>query len=412
MERWSAAVQNGGVIYLDHAATTPLCPAAREAVQEVVASGLAGANPSSPHRPGRRARALLDEARDTVAGLLGVEAGELIFTSGGTEADNLALMGAARAVRRERGRRGLVVSAIEHHAVLEAARALEREGFAVEWAGCDARGRVPPEAVEEAIRRLEARGERPGVVALMLVNNEVGTLQPVAEAAEVAHRAGALLMTDAVQGAFVEALSPKQLGCDLLTLSAHKFGGPQGAGAVYVRRGIPFDPLGYGGGQERGLRPGTENVLGIVGMAAAFAWARRERAAVEGHKRRLEARLLRRLAEQGLQVAVNGAEAPRIPGLMSLYVPGVEAETLLVELDMAGVACSYGSACSSGSMRPSHVLQAMGLPPERVRGSIRVSIGATNTPEEMDEAAGRMARAVRRLTGAPRPVEAAEVAGP
>ena len=391
------------VIYLDHAATTPPCPAALHAVRALLESGHIGANPSSPHGPGRRARALLDEARDAVASRLGASPGEIVFTSGGTEADNLGLVGAARAMRREHGRRGVVVSAIEHHAVLEAAAALEREGFVVEKAPCDPKGRVDPGAVEQAIGRLAARGERPAVVALMLVNNEVGTLQPVPEVAEVAHRAGALMMSDAVQAPFVEQLEVDALGCDLLTLSGHKMGGLQGAGVLYVRRGVPFEPLWHGGGQERGLRPGTENVVGIVALAAALDWARSERAAVEAHKRRLESRLLGRLSELlGHPVELNSADAARVPGLMSLHVPGAEAEALLVELDMRGVACSYGAACSSGSMRPSHVLEAMGLEPRRIRESIRVSLGVTNTLEEMDEAAARMAAAIRRLRGTSR----------
>ena len=388
---------NRPVIYLDNAATTPLCPAARAAMVELIERGMADANPSSPHRPGRRVRARLDEARDTVAELLGASPGEIVFTSGGTESDNLGLRGAARAMLREHGRRGVVVSAIEHHAVLEAARALEREGFVVEPAPCTRQGVVTREAVEQAVGRVEARGERVAVIAVMLVNNEVGTIQPVAEVAALAHSRGALMMTDAVQAPFSEELNVEALGCDVLALSAHKFGGPQGVGVLYVRRGVPFDPILFGGGQERMLRPGTENVVGIVGLSAALAWARANRQAIEAHKRRLEERLLARLGALVPDVQVNTADAPRSPGLVSLYIPGVEAEALLVELDMAGVACSYGAACSSGSLRPSHVLQAMGLDQGRVRRSIRVSIGPFNTAQEMDEAAERMAAAIGRL---------------
>lgn len=397
------------VIYLDNAATMPMCPEARAAMAELIGQGLADANPSSPHRLGRRVRALLDEARDTMAWLLGATPGEILFTSGGTEADNLGLMGAARAMLREQGRRGVVVSAIEHHAVLEAARALEREGFAVEVAPCSRQGVVTREAVEQAVGGIEARGERVGVVAVMLVNNEVGTLQPVGEIAALARGKGALMMTDAVQAPFAEALDTGRLGCDVLSLSAHKFGGPQGVGLLYVRRGVPFDPILFGGGQERALRPGTENVAGIVGMAAAFAWARDNREAIEAHKRQLEARLLARLEELLTEVELNTGDAPRSPGLLSLHVPGVEAEALLVELDMAGVACSYGAACSSGSLRPSHVLQAMGLDEARVRCSIRVSIGPFNTLDEMDEAAERMAKAIGKLRAAGRKAAVSEV---
>lgn len=401
MLRWGGdgrAVED--VIYLDNAATMPLCPPAREAVAELVARGLTDANPSSPHRAGRRVRARLDRARDTVAELLGASPREIVFTSGGTESDNLGLRGAARAMLRQHGRRGVVVSAIEHHAVLEAARALSQEGFAVELAPCSRTGVVSSEAVAQALERLESAGHRPAVVALMLVNNEVGTVQPVAEVAELAHRHGALAMVDAVQGAFLEGLDVGRLGCDLLALSAHKFGGPQGAGALYVRRGVPFEPILFGGGQEAMLRPGTENVVGIVGMAAALAWARESRASVEAHKERLERLFLARLAERLPQVELNTGDAPRSPGLMSLHVPGVEAEALLVALDMAGVACSYGAACSSGSLRASHVLKAMGLDHDRVRCSIRVSIGPFNTPQEVEQAACRLAETAARLGAA------------
>lgn len=387
----------GEVIYLDNAASMPMCEQARSAMLEVIARGLDAANPSSPHRPGQSVRRLIDESRETAAELLGASPGEILFTSGGTESANLGLIGAARAMRREQGRHGVVVSSIEHHAVLEAAAHLEEEGFAVERAACDGRGVVTPDTVAYALDRLAARGARPAVVAVMLANNEVGTLQPVAQIAEVARRAGALMLTDAVQGPFCEDLDVRRLGCQVMALSAHKFGGPKGAGLLYVERGVPFDPILFGGGQERMLRPGTENVAGIAGMAAALSWARQSREAIEAHKRALEERLLSRLFREVAGLEVNGAGAPRVPGLVSLYVPGVEAETLLVELDMNGVACSYGAACTAGSLVPSHVLRAMGLPEGRVRSSIRVSIGPFNTPDEINEASERIAGAVRRL---------------
>ncbi|MBE3598172.1 MAG: cysteine desulfurase [Limnochordaceae bacterium] len=384
-------------IYLDNAASVPMCAAAKATMRRVLEQGLADANPSSPHAPGRRVRALLDEARATAARWLGCSPGEIVFTSGGTEADNLALIGAATASRREEGRSGVVVSAIEHHAVLDAARALEARGFVVELAGSDGSGVVRPEQVRRALERVQARGARVGVIALMLVNNEVGTVQPVEDVAELAASAGARFFVDAVQAPFHAVLDPGSLGCDLLALSAHKMGGPKGAGLVYVRRGIPFDPVAYGGGQERMLRPGTENVPGILGMAAALEWARSEREAIEAHKAKLERDLLDHLRRLVPDVEINTGAARRSPGLVNLWVPGVESQVLLAALDMAGVACSYGAACTSGALQPSHVLQAMGFDEQRVASSIRVSVGPFNTEAEMAEAASRMAHVIRAL---------------
>lgn len=387
----------GRAIYLDHAASSPLRPEAVRAMQALMEPGGPFANPASVHRPGRQARRVLDEVRESVAQELGADPAEIVFTSGGTEADNLAVMGAARAALRRWGRRGIVVSAIEHHAVLEAASRLREEGFCVEYARCDRRGVVPPDAVAEAVGRLEARGETVAVVALMLVNNEVGTLQPVAEVAEVARRCGAALAVDAVQGPELDPLRVDRLGCDLLALSAHKFGGPKGSGVLYVRRDLPFEPLFYGGGQERQLRPGTPNVLGIAGLGAAFGWARSHRRELLAHKAEMERRLLEGLRAGVGDVEQNGDPAVKVPGIVNVYVPGIEAETLLVELDRAGVACSSGAACTAGSLRPSHVLLAMGLGPERAACSLRLSVGWTTTGDEVDEAAERLAGAIRRI---------------
>ena len=384
-------------IYLDYAASAPLLPEAAQAMRALLEAGAPFANPSSIHRLGRAARRVLDEAREAMARELGAQPGELLFTSGGTEADNLALFGAARGMLRQRGRRGVVVSAIEHHAVLEAASRLQQEGFAVEVAACDGQGIVSPAAVEEAIDRLRRAAEAPAVVALMAVNNEVGTLQPVREVAHLARRHGALMMVDAVQAAELDSLRVDELGCDLLALSAHKFGGPQGAGALYVRRAIPFEPLLFGGGQERQLRPGTQNVIGIAGMAAAFMWTRAHRAELLAHRQQLEQRLLEGLRRGVPGLELNAAGAPRLSGLVNVYVPGVTAEMLLVELDLAGVACSAGAACTAGSLQPSHVLTAMGLERSRVEGSVRISLGWATTAEEVDEAVRRFAEAVERL---------------
>ena len=386
-----------GSIYLDYAASAPLLPEAAEAIRSWLQPGVPTGNPSSLHRPGRRARRALDEARQLVAEGLGAEPGEIVFTSGGTEADNLGLMGAARAMARHRQRTGVVVGAIEHHAVLQAAERLRREGLAVELAPCDADAVVTPEAVEEALGRLRRAGHAPGVVALMAVNNEVGTLQPVAEVARLAHRWGASMMVDAVQAAELEELHVEGWECDLLTLSAHKFGGPQGVGALFVRRAVPFEPLLVGGSQERELRAGTPNLLGIVGMGAAFAWTRAHHRELLAHRRRLEERLWEGFRRRLPQVELNAAGAARLPGLLNLHVPGVVAETLLVELDLLGVACSAGAACSAGSLQPSHVLLAMGLARERVNSSIRLSLGWATTPDEVDRAVERLTEAVSRL---------------
>ncbi|HEY8486245.1 MAG TPA: cysteine desulfurase family protein [Limnochordales bacterium] len=387
----------GGLIYLDYAASAPLLPQAAQAMRELLCPGESPANPASVHRAGRQARRLLEAARETVAEHLGADPAEIVFTSGGTEADNLALRGAAWAMLRQQGRAGVVVSAIEHHAILEAARHLAREGFRVELACCDGCGVVTAEAVEQAIGRLAADGVRVGVVALMAVNNEVGTVQPVQAAAAVAHRHGALFLVDGVQAAEADWLAVQRVGCDLLTLSAHKFGGPQGVGALYVRRGVPFEPILFGGAQERELRPGTPNLVGVVGMAEALRWTREHRQELARRRRELDGRLVAGLQEavEGLQL--NGGGAERWPGLVNVWVPGVSAETLLVELDLEGVACSAGPACTAGSLVPSHVLQAMGLERERVEGSVRLSLGWATTADEVEEAVVRFGRAVQRL---------------
>lgn len=387
----------GRTIYLDHAASSPLRPEAIRAMQALMEPDGPFANPASVHRPGRQARRILEEVREALARELGANPAEIVFTSGGTEADNLAVMGAARGALRRWGRRGIVVSAIEHHAVLEAGARLREEGFCLEYAACDGGGVVTPQAVSDAVGRVEARGEAVAVIALMLVNNEVGTRQPVPEVAELAHRVGAVLAVDAVQGPELEELSVDRLGCDLLTLSAHKFGGPKGVGVLYVRRDLPLEPLFWGGGQERQLRPGTPNTLGIAGLGAAWRWVRENRRALVAHKAEMESRLLEGLRAQVEDVQVNGDLSRKVPGILNLYTPGVAAETLLVELDIEGVACSSGAACTAGSLRPSHVLLAMGLGLARAECSVRVSVGWTTTPDEIDEAVRRMAGAIRRI---------------
>ncbi|MBI4546317.1 MAG: cysteine desulfurase [Gemmatimonadetes bacterium] len=357
-------------IYLDHAATTPLRPEASEAMAPYAAERFG--NPSSIHRWGREARAALEEARERLAGLLGAKRQEIIFTSGGTESDNLALLGASRAAGRA-GRPGTVVcSAIEHKAVLGAAQAAAREGTLHLLLAVDETGRLELGALDEAL------AARPAVLSVMWVNNEVGTIQPVQEVAERCRAAGVLFHTDAVQAAGRLRLRMDETRCDLLSLSAHKLGGPKGIGLLYIREGVELLPLAYGGGQERELRPGTQNVAAAVGFAAASAAAEQERereAARLGELRdRLEAGLARRIPD----LVVNGAGALRAPHILNVSIPGADQEALLVGLDLEGLAVSSGSACLSGTVKPSHVLLAMGRGAEN-EASIRVSLGRTTT---------------------------------
>ena len=360
-------------VYLDHAATTPVRPEVRERVARVMADQWG--NPSSLHFAGRAARAVIDEARGQVAALVGCEPREIIFTASGSEADNLAIKGVAMAYR-ERGRH-IVTTAVEHHAVLHACAALERMGFEVTYVPVDAEGRVDPDAVVAALRPDTL------LVSVMLVNNEVGTIQPVAEIARRARERGVLVHTDAVQAAGVLPLRVDELGVDLLSLSAHKMGGPKGVGALFVRRGTQLLPLIDGGGQERRLRAGTENTPAIAGFGLAAELAAREQPARAARLERL-----RRQLEEGIRARVpgariHGAGAPRAPHISNIGLPGITADTLLIQLDLEGVAASSGSACSAGTPEPSHVLQAMGLTEEEAFSAVRFSLGDGTTEEDI-----------------------------
>lgn len=376
------------MIYLDYNASYPLRPEVRVRMERLLGDPLA--NPSSAHAPGRQARAQVEEVRQGLLEALGDPEGELLFTSGGTEADNLAIKGMARRLRQKGNR--LVVSAVEHHAVLHSAEALTREGFELELVPVDAEGRVDLEALEQALS--------PGtiLVSVMQANNEVGTLQPIHEIGTMVRQRGILFHTDAVQAFGKCELDVARMPVDLVTLSAHKLGGPTGVGALYLRRGIKPVPLLHGGPHEWNLRAGTENVIGIVGFGAAAQAAIRERR--DGTQERV--RRLRDRLEEGLrgrlpEVVVNGALQERLPGTSNLSFPGCEGETLLMALDLAGICVSTGSACSSGSTEPSHVLVAMGLGPERIRGSIRFSLGSGTTEAEIDEAVERIPPIVERI---------------
>lgn len=371
-------------IYLDHNATTPVAPEVVEAMLPFLRETYG--NPSSLHWFGQQARAALDGARAEVAALVGGQPAEVVFTSGGTEADNAALHGVATAARE--GRRQVLYSAIEHHAVTNAARALARSGVPVEAVRARADGQVDLEDLEARL------GEATVLVALMAANNETGVLQPVAEAVRLAHARGALVLCDAVQAAGKTALDVAALGVDLLALSAHKLGGPKGVGALWVRRGTRLEAWVRGGSQERSRRAGTENVAGIVGMGRAAVLARSRLGTEPLRLAALRDDLERRLLLLP-GAAVNGT-APRIPNTLNVSFAGVEAESLLLALDLAGVAVSTGAACAAGTVEPSHVLRAMGLPPERVQSSVRFSLGHGNTAEEVVAAAAAVAEAVAR----------------
>ena len=371
-------------IYLDHNATTPLDPEVLEAMLPLLREGFG--NPSSLHWFGQRARAAVEEARGRVAALLAASAAEIVFTGSGTEADNLALRGVAARAREPR--RKVVVTAVEHHAVLNTARALAEEGVPVETVRVDADGRVDLEDLRAKV------DDRTALVSVMLANNETGVIQPVAQAVGIARERGALVHCDAVQAAGKVPVDVRDLDVDLLALSAHKLYGPKGVGALYVRRGTTMRALVRGGAQERNRRAGTENVAGVVGLGVAATLARERLEAEEARlaelRDRFEAELL---AIPGTRR--NGVE-PRVPNTTNVSFEGTEAEGLLMALDLAGVAVSTGAACAAGATEPSHVLRAMGLPPEHVQSSLRFSLGRGTTAAQLALAAEAVRAAVER----------------
>ena len=374
-------------IYLDHAATTPLRPEVRAAMEPYLASDGCG-NPSSLHADGQRAKRALDAARDTLAQAVGGQFSEITFTSGGTEADNAALVGVLLA--RGRGSH-LVTTQIEHEAVSETARFLERLGFGVTFVPVDEFGRVSPDSVAEALT------DRTVLVSVMHANNEVGTVQPLREIADIVHARGAYLHTDAVQTFGQLPVHAQELGVDLITISAHKIYGPKGAGALYVRSGVPIEPLLHGGGQERERRAGTENVPAIVGFGEAVRLMLPEREAEAARLTGLRDLFLSCLRQRLPGVVLNGHPSERLPNNLNISFPGLDAETLLLALDRAGVSASSGSACTSGSIEPSHVLSAMGLADDRVRSAVRLTLGRGTTREHVDRAGDILAGVVERL---------------
>ncbi len=362
-------------IYLDHNATTPLDPLVAERMAQALRE--VWGNASSVHHFGQQAKAALDEARGAVAGLLGADASEIVFTCGGTESDNIAIRGAAEALEAS-GRRHLITSAIEHEAVLTTMKALARRGAVVTILPVDASGILAPDRLREALT------DDTALVSVMHANNEIGTIQPIAELAAIAHERGALFHTDAVQSAGKLPLDVRSLGVDLLSIAGHKLYGPKGTGALWLKRGVRLIPPNTGGRQERNRRAGTENVPALVGLGVAAEVANRKLAGEAGRLAALRDRL-----ETGILAAVpgserNGAADPRVPNTTNISIDGVESESLLIGLDLAGIAVSSGSACSSGTLEPSHVLKAMGLSHGRTLGSIRFSLGASNTEADID----------------------------
>jgi cysteine desulfurase len=367
--------------YLDHAATTPVM---EEVITAMSAAMTQVGNPSSLHTAGRRARRMVEEAREDLAAALGARPSEVIFTSGGTEADNLAIKGIYFARRDEDPRRTRVlVSSVEHHAVLDAVTWLgAHEGAEVDLLPVDHHGRVHPESLAAAIAR------DPGSVALVSVmwaNNEVGTVQPIAELAAVAHLHDIPLHTDAVQAIGVLDVSFAESGADAMTVTGHKLGGPYGVGALLLKRDVACVPLLHGGGQERDIRSGTLDTPGVLGFALAARLAVSRRVETSTRLGALRRRLIDGIREQVPDAQLNGDPSDRLPGNVHLSFPGCEGDSLLMLLDARGIECSTGSACSAGVAQPSHVLLAMGAGQQRARGSLRLSLGHTSTEADVDE---------------------------
>jgi|SRR5688572_8231157 len=379
-------------VYLDHNATTPLDPMVADRVAQAMRD--VWGNASSVHHFGQQAKGALDLARGAVAALIGGDASEIVFTAGGTESDNLAIRGAAEALEPS-GRKHLVTGAIEHEAVLNTMKALARRGWRVTIVPVDASGIVSIDRMREAIT------DDTALVSVMHANNEIGTIQPIAEIAAAAHERGALFHTDAVQSAGKIPIDVRALGVDMLTIAGHKLYGPKGTGALWMKRGVRLVSPITGGKQERSRRAGTENVPALVGLGVAAELAQQKMAAeaprLSALRDRLEAGVLSKVSN----TERNGAAAPRVPNTTNISIDRVEAESLLIGLDLAGIAVSSGSACSSGSLEPSHVLKAMGLPHPRTLGSIRFSLGTANTQADVDrviEALPPLVEKLRSLT--------------
>jgi len=378
-------------IYLDHAATTPVRTEVLEAILPFY--GPRFGNPSSAHRWGRDARTALDEARERVARCLGANTDEICFTSGGTEADNIAVLGGWRA-RRDEGRTAIVTTPIEHKAVLEAVHEAAKEG--ADERVC----RMTNDGVVDLASYDAVVDSDTSIVSAMWINNEIGTIQPIEALASRARAAGALFHTDAVQAFGKVVIDAKQVPFDMLTISGHKIGAPKGIGAVYIRRGTPIEPLFHGGSQDRGRRPGTENVAAVIGLARAVELAVAEReeewARLEALRDRLEQQILARIPD----ATIHGRNAPgRAPHITNVSVPGTDSESMLMALDLRGIGCSAGSACQSGSITPSHVLSAIGVEPDLASSAVRMSYGSLTTDACIDRVAEIFPALVEKARG-------------
>ncbi|MCH8309529.1 MAG: cysteine desulfurase NifS [Chloroflexi bacterium] len=385
------------LIYMDHAATTPVRPEALEAMLPYF--GVSYGNPSSIYSLAQESRNAVDAARQTIVKIIGCRISELIFTSGGTESDNTALKAVAFALKNVGNH--IITTAIEHHALLHTCHQLEQFGFDVTYLPVDRHGLVDPDDVARAIT------DRTILVSVMLANNEIGTIEPVAEISKAVKREARrldrniIMHTDAVQGAGFLDLNVKELGVDLMSLSAHKFYGPKGVGALYIKRGTPFEPQMMGGGQERERRSGTENVPGIVGMAEAFRLASLERETTSARCAAMRDRIIEGLQERVEHVHLNGHPTQRLPNNVNISFEAVEGEPILLGLDFAGISASSGSACSSASLEPSHVLLAIGLAAELAQGSLRITLGKDNTDEDVDYLLSVIPDLVNRLRAMP-----------
>ena len=385
------------LIYMDHAATTPVRPEVLNAMLPYFSANFG--NPSGIYTLAQESRKAIDAARETVADTLDARMSEIVFTSGGTESDNTAIRGAALALASTG--RHIITTSIEHHAVLHTCHALEQYGFDVTYLPVDAAGLIDPDDIGRAI------DDETTLVSVMYANNEIGVVQPVSEIADVvkseARRRGRTIVmhTDAVQAAGYLDLSAKSLGVDMLSLSAHKFQGPKGAGVLYMRRGTPFEAQQTGGGQERQRRSGTENVPIIVGMAKALRLAESERSDTVAHVKSLRDRIVEAMLERLDGVRLNGHPARRLPNNVNLSFDRVEGEPILLGLDLAGISASSGSACSSASLEPSHVLTALGLTAEQAQGSLRLTLGNDNTEEDVDYLLDVLPVLVQKLRGMP-----------
>jgi cysteine desulfurase len=371
-------------VYLDNNASTPVLPEVVEAMRPYFAESFG--NASSIHHHGQETRAAVERARDSVARLLGCRASEVVFTSGGTEGDNLAIAGLVTAGDH------VISSSIEHHAVLNSCKHLEALGCEVTYVPVDGRGVVDPGDIRRALRPTTK------LLSIMMANNETGVLQPVEEIGRIAAESDVYFHTDAVQAAGKVAVNVQKIGCDLLSISGHKMHAPQGAGALYVRKGTRLEPLFYGGRHERSRRAGTENVPGIVGLGKAAELAREalepgEERTMAGLRDRLQQGILTHVDEAG----VNGDGAPRVPNTTNIFFDHIEGEAMVIALDLKGLAISTGAACSSGALEPSHVLVAMGLPGDRARASLRFSLGKQNTAEDVEFALALVRETVSRL---------------